>query len=341
MKVMKRLVPAAGLAAAAACGASEPEHGPALALGEPEGTEFVVAAAERPTMLAASGVAEPYAEATLSTKLMGTVLEVRVREGDAVGAGDVLVRIDARDLEAKAAQASAGLAQAEAALREARAHVERMRALYAEEAAPKAQLDAAEAGFARAEAAVLAARAGGDELDAVRTYANVRAPFRGIVTGRFVDPGAFAAPGAPLVTVQDAHRLRLSASVAPPAVRDTRRGDTLDVTIEGEPATAVVEGVVPAPGGNLYTVNAIVENRDGRYLAGSAATLSLAQGVARTIVIPASALVREGDLTGVHVRGGGIRWIRVGRAFADSVEVVSGLRDGDRIVIPAAVAEGR
>lgn len=341
MKALKRLVPVAGLAALAACGGEPEEHGPAPAPNQPDGTELVVRTTPRPALLDAAGVAAPYAEATLSTKLMGSVLEVRVHEGDAVGAGDVLVRIDARDLEAKAAQVSASLAQAEAAHDEAAAHVERMRALFAEEAAPKAQLDAAEAGFARAEAAVRAARAGGDELDAMRSYATVRAPFRGVVTGRFVDAGAFAAPGAPLVTVQDANRLRVSASVSPGAVRDVRRGDTLAITIEGQPATAVVEGVVPAAGANLYTVNAVVDNANGRFLAGSAATLSLPQGEAPSLAIPSAALVREGDLTGVHLAGAGIRWIRTGRVFGDSVEIVSGLRDGERIIVPAAVAGGR
>ncbi len=337
----RRLLPAlAGVLLAAACGSDE-GHEVASEPVEPEGTEFVVRVAERATTLEAAGVAEPWAEATLSTKLMGAVLEVPVREGDAVRAGDVVVRIDARDLDAKAAQVNATLAQAEAAYREAEAHVERMRALYADEAAPKAQLDAAEAGYARAEAAVRAARAGGDELAAMRSYATVRAPFDGTVTARFVEPGAFAAPGAPLVTIQTASRLRVSASVAPSDARGVSRGDTLQATIEGVQATAVVEGVVPGAGGNLYTVNAIVDNRDGRFLAGSAASLALPRGTAPSIVVPATALVREGDLTGVHMRGAGIRWVRVGRTVADSVEVLSGLRDGDRIVVPAAIAEGR
>lgn len=336
-----RLLPAlAGLLLAMACGSNE-GHEVTIESVEPEGTELVVQVVERAISLEAAGVAEPWAEATLSTKLMGAVLEVPVREGDAVRAGEVVVRIDARDLDAKTAQVNAALAGAEAAHRQAQAHVERMRALYADEAAPKAQLDAAEAGYARAEAAVREARAGGDELAAMRSYAIVRAPFDGMVTARFVDPGAFAAPGAPLVTIQAASRLRVSVSVAPADARGAGRGDTLQATIEGVPALAVVEGVVPGAGGNLYMVNAIVDNRDRQFLAGSAATLSLPQGTAASIVIPSRALVREGDLTGVHIRGSGIRWVRTGRAIADSVEVLSGLRDGDRIVVPAAIAAGR
>lgn len=339
MRIPARFLAPATALLFAACGSAEPAHEPVAEPRMPEGAELTVHAADRPSVLEAPAVAQPYAEATLSTKLMGSVLSVDVQEGDAVAEGAVLVRLDARDLDAKAAQVEASLAQAEAAYAEAKAHVERMRSLFAEEAAPKAQLDAAEAGFARAQAAVQAARAGGDELQAMRSYATVRAPFRGIVTSRFVDPGAFAAPGAPLVTVQDPRRLRVTASIAPASAGGVARGDTLHATIEGQTVTAIVEGVVPAQGASLYTVNAIVDNADGRFLAGSAASLAIAQGVTKSIVVPMEAIVHEGDLTGIWIAGAGIRWVRLGSAFADSVEVVSGLRDGDRIVVPTP--EGR
>lgn len=333
-----------GAALAAACGGADTAEVARVAQATPAGSVFVVTTAQREALLEASGVAEPYAEATLSTKLMGTVLSVAVREGDRVGPGQVLVRIDARDLEAKAEQIVASRAEAEAAHAQALAHAQRMRALYAEEAAPKAQLEAAEAALASAEARVAAAGAGASELDAVRAYAVVRAPFAGVVTARFVDAGAFAAPGAPLVTVQDGSRLRVSATVAPDAARGVARGREIAATIEGVATTARVEGVVPAAGGSLYTINAIVDNRGGRFLPGGAATLGVPRGDRASIVIPAAAVVREGDLTGVRVQAEGgpeLRWVRLGGVLADSVEVLSGLRDGERILIPAPLAGAR
>lgn len=303
---------------------------------------ITVQSMERAGALEASGVAAPVAEATLSTRLMGTVTEVLVQEGDAVAAGQPLLRIDARDLVAKASQAEAMQMEAEAVLREAELHAERMRVLYAEDAAPKALLDGAETGLSRARAGVQAARAGVAELGTLRDYSVVRAPFSGTVVGRMVDPGSFAAPGTPLLVVQDASRLRVSASVSPGEARDLRRGQLLEVTIEGIPATAVVEGVVPTPSGSLHTVNALVENADGRHLAGSAAALSIPTAARASLVVPTSALVRQGDLTGVQlVTDGGatVRWIRLGGSFADSVEVLAGLKDGDRVV--AAAAAGR
>ncbi|HSJ09448.1 MAG TPA: efflux RND transporter periplasmic adaptor subunit [Longimicrobiales bacterium] len=322
-----------------ACGGEE-SHAVAVADTAAEGELLTVHVRALPSTLDAAGVARPYAESTLSTKLMGTVTAVHAREGDRVAAGAVLASIDARDLAAKEQQVAAGMAEAEAMRREALSHAERMRALFAEDAAPKAQLDAAETALARAEAAVRSAGAGAAELGAVRAYSQVRAPFNGIVVRRFVDVGAFAAPGAPLLTVQDASRLRVSVTASPDAARSLNRGDRVGAMIEGVPAEAVVEGVVPA-GGNVYTINAIVDNRVGAYMPGTSATLLLPQGTRDGIVIPERAVVRQADLAGVHVRTGStteLRWIRLGRTTEDGVEVLAGLREGDVIVVPAAVA---
>lgn len=294
-----------------------------------------------PTVVDAAGAAEPYAQATLSTKLMGSVEQVLVREGDVVAAGALLVRIDARDIEARRAQAAAQLAQAEAAHREALLMAQRIRALYADSAAPRAQLDAVEAGLSRAEAAVAQARAGGAEVEAMAGYAEVRAPFAGTVARRFVDPGAFAAPGAPLVTVEDGSRLRIAASAAPETARGLRRGDRVDVAIEGRPATGIVEGVVPAGSGATYTINVVVQNPGRAFLPHSAASLAVPAGAPRRVVlVPATAVERDGDLTGVRlVRDGRVelRWVRLGRAVGGDIEVLSGLAAGD-LVVPQAGA---
>jgi RND family efflux transporter MFP subunit len=322
----------------AACGGHEEERAAPAATTSAPGRVVAVADTTIDATLDAAGVAQPIAQATLGTKLMGTVTEVLVREGDQVAAGQPLVRIDARDLAAKRSQVGAGVAEADAVLRDAETQTARIRALYADSAATRAQLDAAETGLARARAAVRQASAGAAELEAVADYSIVRAPFAGVVTRRFVDPGAFAAPGAPLVAVQDGRRLRITATVSPEAARLLRRGATVVATIESFRTTATVEGVVPSAAGNVYTVNAIVENASATMLPGSAATLSLPQGARRAVLVPAAAIRREGDLTGVTVRGPAgdeLRWVRLGATAGDGVEVLAGLKPGDRIVVPA------
>jgi RND family efflux transporter MFP subunit len=333
----------AGSLTLAACGGSEsPATGKtAAAPVRTEGTALVVKDTTLTSTFDAAGVAEPMQQATVSTKLMGTVTAVLVKEGDAVRAGQTLVQIDARDLAAKANQVAASIADAEAMQQEAAAHAARFAALYADSAASKAQYDAAQTGLARANAGLRAARAGAAELEAVSSYASVRAPFNGLVTMRFADPGTFAAPGAPLLTVQDVSSLRLSASAPADAVRGLTRGQQIAARLDGQPVTATIEGIVPAGAGNLFIVNAIIANRAGTYRAGSAVTLELPLGTKTAIVVPLAALVRDGDLVGVIVRANGVddrRWIRLGTTTATNAEVTGGLTAGETIVVPNAPA---
>lgn len=294
------------------------------------------------TALEASGTAAPVREATLGTRLMGSVTEVLVHEGQRVRQGDVLARIDARDVNAKGMQAAAGLAQAEAMYENARIQTSRLRALYADSAAPKAQLDDAESGLARAEAGVHAARGAAAEVDAVRSYAEIRAPFDGVIVKRYVDPGAFVAPGAPMIGIEDASRIRLSVTVAPSDARGIVSGTRLVARIEAQPARAIVEGVVPAAGNALYTINALIDNASGHFLAGGSGTLLLPRPSRSGILLPVAGLVREGDLTGVYVRGANgiaaLRWLQVARADGDRVEVLSGLRAGETVELTSPVA---
>jgi RND family efflux transporter MFP subunit len=334
---MRKLIPVTGTLLAAlalgACG-SDAEQTPAerIPLG---GVAVAVTDTTIVDAFEAAGTADPIRAATLSTKLMGSVTAVPVHEGNRVASGQLLVQLDARDLDAKQAQVEAGLAEASAVYSDATVQVGRIRALYADSAATKAQLDQAETGLARATAAVATAKAMAAELAATASYADIRAPFAGIVTHRFVDPGSFAAPGAPLVTVEDASTLRVTVSAAPDAVRGLTRGTTVTAIIGDVTVDAKVEGVVPS-GPNLYTVNALVPNPAGEFLSGSSATLALPRGTRPAILVPSGAVVRQGDLTGVRAVTDGqptLRWVKLGRTSDGMTEVLSGLAAGDTVVV--------
>ncbi|MGH7688281.1 MAG: efflux RND transporter periplasmic adaptor subunit, partial [Gemmatimonadaceae bacterium] len=175
---------------------------------------------------------------------------------------------------------------------------------------------------------------------ATRAYADVRAPFAGVVIRRFVDPGAFVAPGAPLVTVQNVSRLRVSVNAAPENVRGLQPGARVLATIEDTTVRATVEGVVPS-GRNVYTVNAIVENPRGALMANSAASIASPRGRRQAVLVPLAAIRHEGDLTGVVVRGpegDDVRWVRLGESRGTFVEVTSGLAAGTTIVVPPSTA---
>lgn len=332
----------AGVLLLAACGGGD-EPAPAAPL-SPVGATATVRDTVLPALIEASGTAEAVQQATLSTRLMATVAEVAVREGDRIGAGQVLARLDTRDLDAKAAQVEAGLAEASAMEREAEAMANRIRALYRDSAATRVQLDQVETGLARAQAAVRTARATAAEVAAHRSYAEITAPFAGTVVRRHVDPGAMAAPGAPLVMVEDASRLRVRVTAAPDQVRGLARGTAVEVLVEGRAVAGEVEGVVRAPAGNMAQVNVLVANRDGGITSGSAATVLLPQGTRPGMVIPEGAVIREGDLVGVDVVVAGLaerRWVRLGRTLTGGmVEVLSGLAAGDRVLMRGAAPGG-
>jgi RND family efflux transporter MFP subunit len=334
------------VASMAACGESSRDGDATThvaAAAHTDGTPMVLADSTIVSHFDAAGVTEPMQQATVSTKLMGTVTAVQVKEGDVVRAGQLLAQIDARDLTAKAGQLSAAIADAEAMQLDATRHAARFRALYADSAATRAQYDAAETGVARANAAVSAARAGAAELEAMRSYASIRAPFSGVVTSRHADAGAFAAPGMPLVTVQDVSSLRVSAAAPAEAVRGLKRGARVTAVIDGAPVPALVEGVVPSGAGNVFTVNAIITNRDGARRSGSAVVLQLPLATRAALLVPQSALVRDGDLVGVIVRttaGDARRWVRIGAHVGSTVEVTSGLSAGETIIVPSMAAKG-
>lgn len=323
-------------AGAAACGGESPA--PREVAAGPAGAVVAVTDSTVEAVYEAAGTAEPLQGATLATKLMATVTAVTVHEGERVRAGQVLVRLDARDLVAKRRQVEASLAEAAAMRENAEATARRLRALYADSAAPKATLDAAETGLARAQAGEAAARAAAAELDATASYSELRAPFAGVVTQRLADPGAFAAPGMPLVAVEDPSQLRIGVTVPAPFARGLVPGSRLRARIEGAEAVAVVEGVAPQVGG-LYLVNALVPNRDGRFLSRGAAVLLVPTGTRAALLVPEAALVRQGDLVGVWRRtaaGPALTWLRLGEARGGMVEVLSGVAAGDSVVVPAA-----
>lgn len=290
-----------------------------------------------------TGTAQPRLSADLSTKLVGRVVSVEAREGQPIRSGQILASVDGSDLDAKAGAVASGLDASRAQLALAEAQARRIRSLYADGAVPKANLDQAESDLDRARAGVLQARSQEAELRSARGYARIVAPFPGRVVARMADPGMMASPGIPLLRVEDASVLRIAATTTSATAASIAVGSAVQARIDGRPVVARVEGVVPSGAGNLAQVNALVDNRDGKLPSGAVATLLLPKGFRRARLVPRAALVREGDLVGVWVRrsdGDLKRWIRTGGDFGNAVEVLSGLSEGDTVVVPSASERG-
>jgi RND family efflux transporter MFP subunit len=278
--------------------------------------------------------------AELATRLTARVTRVAVEVGTAVRAGQLLVELGTEDVAAARARATAASAAAQLARDEAIRQAERMDTLLAHDAVAQVQRDGAHLALAQADAQLAAADAALRDAATAESYAALRAPFDGVVTSRAVDPGDLAVPGTPLVVVEDrGPRDGLFAVPADLAAR-LRPAEVLQVSdMDGHSVAAPIRIMAGSadPATRTVEVRVIVPPD---WPTGVALTGLVPAGVHTGVAVPASAVVRRGQLTGVRVISGDqivLRWVRLGRPVAgagdmERVEVLSGLEPGDRIV---------
>jgi len=304
--------------------------------------------------IAVIGVTEPLRRSTPSARVMARVTEATFREGERVRQGQVLARLDTRDLSARRTQATAARDLTRSALELARTNVERMRALRASGAIPGTQLDQAEAAFNQANAAATTTGAVIDEVDVNLSYATVAAPFAGVVVRRLVEVGDLVGPGQPVAVIEDDTRLRVVAPIGTDLARRATPGQELSVVIAEARVVGRVEGVIPS--GDIRAaglrLQLVIDNPAHALQAGMLATVEIPldekdQGVA-AVRIPRAALFERGQLTGVFVVNeqseARLRWVVVGEGRSELVRVLSGLRMGERVAITVGtqcLADGR
>jgi RND family efflux transporter MFP subunit len=315
-----------------ACGGADHEA-PATTERVAAGT-YTVTADSLSTTMAVEGTVHARHRAEISTRLMARVTEVPVELGTAVRSGQTLIRLGIEDVAANRAKAEAAVTLARAARDEAARQAARMDTLLADDVVARVQRDQAHLGLTQAESQVAMAEATLREVETAAGYARIAAPFDGVVVARTVDPGDLAAPGMPLLTVESRGVREVVLAVPPEAAaglhegaalavaaRDGRRGDGTIRAVAGgaDPMTRTVEVRVAVP---------------ADWPTGTSVTAVVPTGRRVALTIPAEAVVRRGQLTGVHVVQGDLvllRWVRVGRAVGDRVEVLSGLEAGERI----------
>ncbi|MCC6486621.1 MAG: efflux RND transporter periplasmic adaptor subunit [Candidatus Hydrogenedentes bacterium] len=329
---------------------------------------------------------------TIQSKIMGHVLAVNVREGDRVEAGQVLVEVDSREVDAQVQRAESALREA----REMRQDTEKMtqaavhsqtaadagndlaaaafrryKALAEKQAVSRQVYDEAEArskgaaaDAARAAEMVLSARAKLGEADArvqqaeaglsnaetLRSFAKVTAPFAGIVTRKTVEVGDLAAPGSPLLILEDGQHYRLEAQVDEEQVHRIALGAAAEILLDG-PQTAELAGRVAeiAPTSDPSSRTFVVKidlPQSAPVWSGMFGRARFVTGENHVLTVPASAVFQRGQLTGVYALDENgvarLRLITTGKRFGSDVEVLSGLQAGETIVADntGAVVDG-
>lgn len=291
------------------------------------------------------GVVEAVRQATLSAQTSGRVTAVLADVNDPVQAGQVLVRLTAVEQQAGANTARAQLQAATAAANEARLTYQRYQSLVGQQYVSKAQLDQAKAAYDSAVAQQAAARAQLAQAAQQTDYTAVRAPYAGLVAARNVEPGEAVAPGTPLMVVYAPGDLRVEVQV-PQSVSDAIRArPEASIDVDGKTIQARQVIVYPSadPASHSVTVRAILPaGADVR--PGMTAKVTFPIASAQSVVtVPQDAVVRRGELTGVYVLADGtvtLRQVRLGDEVGTSIEVLSGLKPGDRIATdPLAALE--
>jgi len=348
------------------CGGNKPDSRPDAA-----GAVTIVKGAASETVRSAPipesyevvGTVRARTSAVVSTRIPGTVSVLRVREGDRVKKGQLLAQLDARENQAAAAGASAGIDEAKRALDEALSRkkladttFERYQRLFNEQAVTRQEFDIkqterdlASQGVARAEARLRQASEGSRAADAMADYTRIVAPISGIITSRPVDLGASVFPTQPLMTIEDEGSYQLELAIPESMVGKVKPGTAVQVSLDavGDSFRTQIAEIVPAADPASRTFIAKINLNRAGLKSGMFGRGSLALGTSLNgMLLAKKAVVERGALTAVWMLGtdniARMRLVKTGKTIGDKVEILSGLSDGERVVVSGAdkITEG-
>jgi RND family efflux transporter MFP subunit len=294
----------------------------------------------------AIGTIKPVHESAMASKLLARVVEVNVKAGQAVKKDELLIKLDDADLQARLQQAEANEATSLARKQQAESEHARSKRLLEKSAVSQSEYDQAlttmQATTSEAERAKQSVR----EARVILEYATLRSPLDGTVVDKRVEVGDTVTPGQVLVTMYDPTHMQLVAVVRESLAMRLTVGQTLTATLEslGYECDATVSEIVPEAqaASRSFIVKVIGPCPSGVY-SGMFGRLKLPMGDEEVLVIPVKAVRRVGQLTLVdveHEHRVQRRAVQLGRDFDGEVEVLSGLRPDEQVIVPAAPTEG-
>lgn len=296
------------------------------------------------SFISASGKIEAENSAEISTRMMGYINKIHVKVGQSVKKGQILVSINDNDLMAKRAQVDAAILQATAAYNNAKKDYDRFVNLFKEQSASQKELDDITARYEMTKASLAGAKEMKKEVLAQFSYSKITAPFSGLITNSFVKEGAMANPGMPLLSIEGSSRLQATVMVSENDIAGIKKGMSANVLIKSlnKRLNAIVSEVSLSAKntGSQYLVKLDLEEQDATILAGMFVSVQFpVEKVSKSeqILIPESALVHRGQLTGVYTVGSEntaiLRWLRIGKKMGDQVEVLSGLNSKEQYIV--------
>lgn len=307
------------------------------------------AAPEDGAFFTVSGSIESEHFASLSTRNMGFVSQVYVKVGDKVRKGQLLIDINSEEIDAKKAQAQAGLKQAEAQLSVAQKNFERYTELFNQNSASQKELDDITLQYEIAKANYERTLQVENEIDAVMAYSHIRAPFSGVITSKTIKMGDMARPGQVLMSLEAPGKHVARAMVPESSIENVQKGQDVTVFVKSLNKSLMgkvteVSGSSMNSGGQYLIKIDLEEAKDTKLFSGMYVSVLLpASGQAsKSLFVDQSALVQKGELDGIYtVSESGtaiLRWLKLGQRLGDQVEVLSGLSEGEKYI---ASSEGK
>jgi RND family efflux transporter MFP subunit len=306
------------------------------------GQTFTLERVEEPLIEQAAGTLQAKVETIISPVITATISSIAVRSGDEVKTGDVLVKLDARELKARAEQAHQAAIAAKARLEQAEKDLKRVQRIYNADpgAVPKAEVERNNTALETARADLLRFRRQEDEAKTALSYGTLTSPIAGRIVERYADPGDTARQGQSILRMYDPGTLRLEASVRESVAAKLKKGQKLKADVDAVQKTfdVVVDEIVPSadPGSRSFLVKATLSEDTGLY-PGMFGRLMVPIGQIEKMYIPSKAVTKVGQLNFVIVtskQGSTRRFVRLGeRGANDLVEVVSGLSPGEMVLI--------
>ena len=294
----------------------------------------------------ASGMIQAEQLATISTRAMGYVSKVNVKLGDKVQKGQLLLKINSAELEAKMAQANAGLAQAETQLEIAEKDYNRYVKLYEQKSASEKELENMTMQYEMAKAQYEQAKQMQNEIDANLAYSNIRAPFSGVITAKSIEEGDLANPGQMLLQLEAPGKFIATAMVPETEIANVAKGDSVRVILKS--TGALLDGRISevsrsslSSGGQYLVKIALTYDKDKNLYSGMFTTtiFEVDREQMAPILVEKSALIHRGELNGIYTVSSSntaiLRWVKLGLTHDDKVEVLSGLKEGEKYILSA------
>jgi RND family efflux transporter MFP subunit len=287
----------------------------------------------------ATGSIKPKESATVSSEVAARVLDVPIREGQAVTKGTPLARLNDRDLKLLIEEAQSAIRKDQVDL--AKDQYDRHQRLFQTGSVTKLQLDQAKNQYLSLDSAYQAAQAKIRQLREQITKTTILSPISGVVARKFVNPGELLAPGAPVAVVENTQDVSVDVEVSDRDVVRLHQGMDVEATTDAYPGK-VFKGVVDRVGSTAnpvtrsFAVQARIDNSSQELRSGMIASLRVVLSKKRALVAPAEGITGEGEAAkALVVKDGVVRQVsvKIGDRLDREVEVVSGLAEGDEVVV--------